>query len=403
VDEKIAEILEPGASAPGERLASLKLFKEAGIPTGVWFVPVIPFISDNSASMEKVIRAVKEVGAEFILIGGMTLKQGKQNEHLMGVLKSNFPELVERYKTLYSTETKWGEASGKYYEEVYKMAYALCKKYSLPTRIPYEWFRCTMDTKYEVAMILAHIGYFLEQEGTKRDAYKWAARNIQEVEDIVKMSKQGKLTQISAVGEKIAGMIEEIINTGRCGYYEKLRKGGDAPDRRLLTPDHRPPATDYRQLKLYTDGACKGNPGPGGWAAILISENGKQEFSGAEPATTNNCMELMAIIHGLKAIKQPSQVKIYSDSAYVVNAFQQHWIRKWRANGWRTADKQPVKNQELWQELIRLTQLHQVEWVKVKGHAGNKYNERCDQLAVSASTSIRVRGAASQMRHSRNS
>ncbi|MDI6781343.1 MAG: ribonuclease HI [bacterium] len=138
---------------------------------------------------------------------------------------------------------------------------------------------------------------------------------------------------------------------------------------------------------LYTDGACKGNPGPGGWAAILITnenEKGEQEFSGGERDTTNNQMELMGVIQGLKAVNAPSKIRIHSDSAYIVNAFTQNWIKTWLANGWKTADKKPVKNQNLWQELLKLIQPHQVEWIKVKGHSGDKYNERCDRLAVAA-------------------
>lgn len=135
---------------------------------------------------------------------------------------------------------------------------------------------------------------------------------------------------------------------------------------------------------LYTDGACKGNPGPGGWAAILITNEDEQEFSGGERNTTNNQMELTGVIQGLKAVNTPSRIKIYSDSAYIINAFTQNWIKTWLANGWKTAGKKPVKNQNLWQELLKLTQSHQIEWIKVKGHSGDKYNEQCDRLAVSA-------------------
>ncbi|MFH1096649.1 MAG: ribonuclease HI [Candidatus Desantisbacteria bacterium] len=141
---------------------------------------------------------------------------------------------------------------------------------------------------------------------------------------------------------------------------------------------------DNNVITIYTDGACRGNPGPGGWAAILIIEEKEQEFAGGQRNTTNNQMELMGVIQGLKAIKPPSKIRIYSDSAYIINAFTQNWIKNWLSNGWQTATKQPVKNQDLWQELLRLIQPHQVEWVKVKGHSGDKYNERCDRLAVAA-------------------
>ena len=123
-----------------------------------------------------------------------------------------------------------------------------------------------------------------------------------------------------------------------------------------------------KTVDIYTDGACSGNPGNGGWAAIL-SYNGKEkEISGGEKDTTNNKMELTAIIEGLKALKEKCYVKVYSDSAYSVSAFTEGWLDSWVLNNWRTADKKPVKNLELWQELLSLTNYHQVEFIKVKGH-----------------------------------
>ena len=134
-------------------------------------------------------------------------------------------------------------------------------------------------------------------------------------------------------------------------------------------------------VEIYTDGACSGNPGNGGWAAIL-SYNGKEkEISGGEKDTTNNKMELTAIIEGLKALKEKCKVKVYSDSAYSVSAFTEGWLDSWVLNNWRTADKKPVKNLELWQELLSLTNYHEVEFIKVKGHSDNEKNNRCDVLA----------------------
>lgn len=136
------------------------------------------------------------------------------------------------------------------------------------------------------------------------------------------------------------------------------------------------------EVTIYTDGACSGNPGPGGWAAILMAGGAKKEMSGGERDTTNNRMELMAVIEGLKALKRPCKVDIYSDSAYVVNAFEQNWIGKWVKNGWKNSAKAEVANSDLWKELINLTSMHNVTFHKVKGHADNEFNNRCDELAV---------------------
>ena len=136
------------------------------------------------------------------------------------------------------------------------------------------------------------------------------------------------------------------------------------------------------EVTIYTDGACSGNPGPGGWASILMAGGAKKELSGGEANTTNNRMELMAVIEGLRALKRPCKVDVYSDSAYVVNAFSQNWIDKWVRNGWKNSAKAEVANSDLWKELIDLTSKHNVTFHKVKGHADNEFNNRCDELAV---------------------
>lgn len=137
-------------------------------------------------------------------------------------------------------------------------------------------------------------------------------------------------------------------------------------------------------VTVYTDGACSGNPGPGGWGAILFYKENKKEISGGKKDTTNNVMEITAVLEALKLLKFPCDVKLYSDSAYVVNCFNQGWIYNWQMNGWRTASKDPVKNKELWEELYNLTKIHKVEFIKVKGHSDNQYNNRCDELARKA-------------------
>lgn len=136
-----------------------------------------------------------------------------------------------------------------------------------------------------------------------------------------------------------------------------------------------------KKVTLYTDGACSGNPGKGGWAAVLQSEGREKVLSGGEDNTTNNRMELMGVISGLEALKFSCEVDVYSDSAYVVNAFLQDWISYWLMSGWKTKGKKPVQNVELWQRLLEVCTKHKITWHKVKGHADNELNNRCDMLA----------------------
>ena len=139
-----------------------------------------------------------------------------------------------------------------------------------------------------------------------------------------------------------------------------------------------------KDVTIYTDGACSGNPGPGGWGAILIYNEHKKEISGNSKNTTNNIMEMTAVIEALKLLKENCNITIHSDSAYVVNSFEKDWITNWQKNNWKTADKKPVKNKELWQEMINLLNNHKYKFVKVKGHSDNELNNRCDYLATSA-------------------
>lgn len=144
-------------------------------------------------------------------------------------------------------------------------------------------------------------------------------------------------------------------------------------------------STSIREVEIYTDGACSGNPGPGGWAAVLLYQERVKEVWGAEEQTTNQRMELTAVLEGLKALKVRNwQVKIYTDSAYIVNAFDRGWLKTWAQNGWITSGKKPVANQDLWQEIKRQTGNNRVQVIKVPGHKGVKWNERCDELARQA-------------------
>ena len=140
-----------------------------------------------------------------------------------------------------------------------------------------------------------------------------------------------------------------------------------------------------KTVTLYTDGVCSGNPGPGGWAAILLYGSHKKELSGGEKNTTNNRMELTGVIEGLRALNQPCIVELYSDSKYVIDALSKGWVYGWKKKGWIKSDKKPALNVDLWQELLALVARHEVHYHWVKGHASNEKNNRCDQLAVAES------------------
>ena len=144
-----------------------------------------------------------------------------------------------------------------------------------------------------------------------------------------------------------------------------------------------------KEVTLYTDGACSGNPGKGGWGAVLIYKDIRKEMSGGEVETTNNRMELTAAIEGLKALKEPCRVKLYSDSKYLIDGITKDWARSWRAKGWKKSDGKPALNVDLWEEVLRLDEYHEIEYIWVKGHAGNPNNERCDRLAVAYYESLK--------------
>ena len=144
-----------------------------------------------------------------------------------------------------------------------------------------------------------------------------------------------------------------------------------------------------KAVTVYTDGACSGNPGPGGWGAVLLYGSHRKEISGGAPATTNNRMELTAVIEALKLLKEPCQVALYSDSKYVIDALEKGWAWGWKRRGWVKSDKKPALNPDLWEELLQLTQIHTLEYHWVKGHASNPLNNRCDELAVAESKKFR--------------
>ena len=137
-----------------------------------------------------------------------------------------------------------------------------------------------------------------------------------------------------------------------------------------------------KQVIIYTDGACSGNPGPGGWGAILMYKDKKLEISGYDAHTTNNRMELTAPIMAMARLKEPCEVSVYSDSAYLVNAMNLGWLDNWKTHKWLKSNKKPVENQDLWEKIMNFTGIHRVKWIKVRGHADNPYNNRCDEMAT---------------------
>jgi ribonuclease HI len=150
----------------------------------------------------------------------------------------------------------------------------------------------------------------------------------------------------------------------------------------MIPPSDSSAAPALPCVDLWTDGACSDNPGPGGWAALLRIGARERELSDGAPETTNNRMELLSVIEGLRALNRPCRVRIHLDAAYVMHGFTKGWVHGWQRNGWRTSAKQPVKNQDLWEQLIEQVARHRVNWVLVKGHAGVAFNERVDTLAV---------------------
>ncbi len=147
-----------------------------------------------------------------------------------------------------------------------------------------------------------------------------------------------------------------------------------------------------KEVTIYTDGACSGNPGPGGWAAILKYKDLERELSGGEALTTNNRMELMSVVESLSLLREPCAVKIVSDSKYVVDSVNKGWVRAWQRNGWRNSKKITPPNCDLWQKLLQLLERHEVSFCWIRGHAGHPYNERCDRLAVEQSKRFSSRG-----------
>ena len=222
VNDKISSIFEPGVPPPSERLKTLAFFKSEGIPCGMFLLPVIPFITDKQELMEESVRKASEVGLDFVIFGGMTLKDGRQKDYFLNVLKEHYPDLVKEYQKIY-TGDKWGQASGEYYDSINLTFNRIAKKYKMPKRIPYALFKDTLSENDLVIVILEHIDYFLKLEG-KRSPYGYAAYSISKLKEPLS-SMKGELRKLKGIGRTTEGIILEILETGTSSYYEKLLRG----------------------------------------------------------------------------------------------------------------------------------------------------------------------------------
>ena len=222
VNDKISAIFEPGVPSPSERLKTLAFFKSEGIPCGMFLLPVIPFITDKQELMEESVRKASEVGLDFVIFGGMTLKDGRQKDYFFNVLKEHYPDLVKEYQKIY-TAGKWGQASGEYYNSINLTFNRIAKKYKMPKRIPYALFKDTLSENDLVIVILEHIDYFLKLEG-RRSPYGYAAYSISKLKEPLS-SMKGELRKLKGIGRTTEGIILEILETGTSSYYEKLLRG----------------------------------------------------------------------------------------------------------------------------------------------------------------------------------
>jgi len=221
-DDKISKIFEPGVPPPSERLETMHFFKENGIAIGMFLLPVIPFITDKPSIMHETIKKANDVGVDFIIFGGMTIKDGKQKDYFFKTLQHNYPELVVDYHNIYKSD-KWGNAVGEYYDSINQMFYAITKEYRIPRRIPPPLYSDILSENDRVIVILEHLDYLLKLQG-KRSSYGYAAYSISKLKQPLSSIKND-LQSINGVGKVTEGIILEILNTGKSAYYEKLLAG----------------------------------------------------------------------------------------------------------------------------------------------------------------------------------
>ena len=222
VDDNISAIFEPGVPSPSERLKTLAVFKNEGIACGMFLLPVIPFITDTPELIEEAVRKASEVGLDFIIFGGMTLKDGKQKDYFFDVLTNNYPDLITGYQKIYAGD-RWGQASGEYYNSINLTFSRIAKRYKIPKRIPPALYSDILSENDLVVVMLEHIDYLLKLEG-KRSPYGFAAYTISQLKEPLSTMK-GELRKIKGVGGTTGDIIREILETGSSAYYEKLLRG----------------------------------------------------------------------------------------------------------------------------------------------------------------------------------
>jgi len=219
VDEKLSAIVEPGVPSPDERLETLALLKNEGIACGMFLLPVIPFITDKPELMQDTIKRASQVGIDFIIFGGMTLKDGKQKDYFLNILKRHFPELTTEYVNIYKGN-KWGAATKEYYDSINQIYHTIMEKYKIPTRMPPHLFKDILEKKELVIVILEHIDYLLKLKG-QASPYGYAAYSISQSKEPFS-TLRGDLQRLKGVGKTTERIILEILETGTSSYYEKL-------------------------------------------------------------------------------------------------------------------------------------------------------------------------------------
>ncbi len=220
-DNAISSVFEPGVPSPEERLKAVSFFKREGVPCGIFLLPVIPFISDTPKILDETVKKARDAGADFIVFGGMTLKEGRQKDHFDRVLANTYPELAPEYHNLYRGD-KYGQASGEYCNSIYEMFHVIAKRYGVPGRIPLSLCRDVLDENDLVVVLLEHIDYYLKLEG-RSSPYSYAAYSVSKVSEPLSAMKS-KLRRLKGVGPTTERIILEILETGKSSYYEKLTK-----------------------------------------------------------------------------------------------------------------------------------------------------------------------------------
>ena len=218
-DDKISAIFEPGVPSPSERLKTIASFKNEGIACGIFLLPAIPFITDKPETLEETIKKASEANVDFVIFGGMTLKQGKQQDYFFNLLKKTYPSLIQRYQNIY-LDDKWGNATAGYYKTINSNFNKIIKKYRIPKRMPPKLYRDILDENDLVIVILEHIDYLLKSEG-KSSPFGYAAYSISKLKEPL-LNMREKLQNIKGVGKTIEHIILEILDTGNSSLYEKL-------------------------------------------------------------------------------------------------------------------------------------------------------------------------------------